>query len=98
MDTYDNLTVPKVALEKQLKSISMDAAAEFKSLNAKINTLNDSFEKKNIEINNLKNEFSAKEVALRNEFSAKEVALRNEFNEKMKEFEKKFESLKKGHT
>ena len=87
MDTYANLTVPKVVLEKQLKNISVDTTAEFKSLNSKINALNDSLEKKNIEINNLKNELSAKEVALRNEFS-----------EKMKEFEKKFESLKKDHS
>ena len=87
MDTYVNLTVPKVVLEEQLKTISKYTSTEFKSLNEKIKTLNDSLEKKNIEINNLKNVFSAKEVALRNEFS-----------EKMKEFEKKFESLKKGQS
>ena len=109
MDTYVNLTVPKVVLEEQLKTISKYTSTEFKSLNEKIKTLNDSLEKKNIEINNLKNvfsakfvalrnEFSAKFVDLRNEFSAKEVALRNEFSEKMKEFEKKFESLKKGQS
>ena len=87
MDTYVNLTVPKVVLEEQLKTISKYTSTEFKSLNEKIKTLNDSLEKKNIEINNLKNVFSAKFVALRNEFS-----------EKMKEFEKKFESLKKGQS
>ena len=77
MDTYVNLTVPKVVLEEQLKTISKYTSTEFKSLNEKIKTLNDSLEKKNIEINNLKNVFSAKFVALRNEFSAKFVDLRN---------------------
>lgn len=31
MDTYANLTVPKVVLEKQLKNISVDITAKFKS-------------------------------------------------------------------